>query len=66
MKIIVFWVVVLCSLVEFYRRFRVLFSSTIMSIRASETSVMFYQATQRYNPEVSRLIILMSVVCVLF
>jgi hypothetical protein len=70
MKMIVFWVVAPCSLVEVYRRFQMCLLSPsyphiIPPIRAvvlmmeavctSKTSVNFYQTTRRYNPEDSHL-----------
>jgi hypothetical protein len=59
MKTVVFWVVVPCSLVEFYRCFRGLAASTIRTMMeatcSSETSVNFYHATRRNNPEDSHL-----------
>jgi hypothetical protein len=54
MKMAVFWVVAPCSLVEVYRRFRVI-ALMMQAVSTSETSVNFYQTTQRYNPEDSHL-----------
>jgi hypothetical protein len=56
----VFWVVVPCSLVEIYYRFRgpcclhhqgLLIALMMEAARSSETLVNFYQTTRRYNPE---------------
>jgi hypothetical protein len=49
MKMTVFWVVALCSLVEFADVSEVLATSNIRA------SVNFYQTIQRYNPEDSHL-----------
>jgi hypothetical protein len=49
MKMVVFWAVAPCSLVEVYRRFRGACWST------SETSENFYQTTRRSNSEDSYL-----------
>jgi hypothetical protein len=62
MKMVVFWVVAPCSLVEDYRRFRGA-TSIIRAIilimetarRTSETLVNFYQTTRRNNPQDSHL-----------
>jgi hypothetical protein len=50
MKMAVFWVVMLCSLVEVYR-----FSLMMDAARTFEILVNFYQTTQHYNPEDSHL-----------
>jgi hypothetical protein len=53
----VFWVVPLCSLVDVYRRFRgacCLIALMMEAASTSETSVNFYQTTQRNNPKDSR------------
>jgi hypothetical protein len=56
-KMVVFWVVAPCSLVEVYRRFRgpcCLHRQIALMLeaeRTSETLVNFYKTTQRYNPE---------------
>jgi hypothetical protein len=59
MKMTIFWVVVLCSLVEVYRRFRgVATSITTLMMEAASTSKMlvnFYQTALRNNPEDSHL-----------
>jgi hypothetical protein len=64
MKIAVFWVVALCSLVEVYQRFRGpcclhhqgdRIALMMAAARTSETLVNFYQTTQCYNPEDSNL-----------
>jgi hypothetical protein len=55
MKIVVFWVVATCSLVEVYQRFRGPCSLHLPAPRASETLLNFYQTTGRYNPEDSHL-----------
>jgi hypothetical protein len=57
MKMTVFWVFALCSLVEVYRRFSgACFIALIMEAAStSETSVNFYQTTRRNNPEDSHL-----------
>jgi hypothetical protein len=55
MKMAVFWVVVLCSLVEIYRRFRDAASIIgAMIADTSETSVNFNRTT-RHNTEDSHL-----------
>jgi hypothetical protein len=51
MKMAVFWIVALCSLVEVYRRFRVMMEAA----STSEMLVNFYQTTWRCNPEDSHL-----------
>jgi hypothetical protein len=54
----VFWVVVPCSLVEVYRRFRGTCTRIVLLLEAassSETLVNIYQTTQNYNPKDSRL-----------
>jgi hypothetical protein len=48
MKMVVFWVVAPCSLVEVYRRM-------VEAASTSETSVNFYQTTRRNNPEDSHI-----------
>jgi hypothetical protein len=53
LKMVVFWVVAPCSLVEVYRRFLVI--ALMETASTSETSVNFYQTTRRYNPENSHL-----------
>jgi hypothetical protein len=60
MKMAVFWVVILCSLVEVYRRFSGMVADSIIrammeAASTSETSVNFYRTTQRYSPEDSHL-----------
>jgi len=47
MKVDVFWVVALCSLIETYRLLEVLTAFII----TSETSVNFYKTTRRKNSE---------------
>jgi hypothetical protein len=66
-KMVVFWVVATCSLVEVYQRFRgpcclhnqgaIIRAIALMmeAARTSETLVNFYQTTRRYNPEDSHL-----------
>jgi hypothetical protein len=54
MKIAVFWVVALCSLVEVYQRFRGPCCLHHQGDRP-ETLVNFYQTTWCYNPEDSNL-----------
>jgi hypothetical protein len=50
MKMTVFWVVALCSLVEVYQYG--LLIALMMEVRStSETLVNFYQTTWHYNPE---------------
>jgi hypothetical protein len=51
MKMVAFWVVAPCSLVEVYRLFVLLMEAASIS----ETSVNFYQTTRRNNPEDSHL-----------
>jgi hypothetical protein len=51
MNMAVFWVVVMCSVVEVYQRFR----GNCCLHHQGETSVNFYQTTRRYNPEDSHL-----------
>jgi hypothetical protein len=62
MNMAVFWVVVPCSLVEVYQRFRgpVLITLMMKAARTSETLVNFYQTTQCYNPEDSHLHVLFN------
>jgi hypothetical protein len=55
MKFTVFWVLVLCSLVEVYRSFLGVIALTVEAASTSETSVNFCQATQCNNPEDSHL-----------
>jgi hypothetical protein len=58
MKITVFWVVALCSLVEIYRHMRgacCLIGLMMEAAITSKTLINFYQTTQRYNPEDSNL-----------
>jgi hypothetical protein len=63
-KMVVFWVVAPCSLVEVYQRFRGPCSLHHQgdhrpddeAARTSETLVNFYQTTRRYNPEDSHLL----------
>jgi hypothetical protein len=58
MKMIVFWVVAPCSLVEVYQLFRgacCLHHQGNEPASTSETLVNFYQTTRRYNPEDSHL-----------
>jgi hypothetical protein len=52
-KMAVFWVLELCSLVEAYKRFRG--TCCLLSSGESETLVNFYQTTWHYNPENSHL-----------
>jgi hypothetical protein len=54
MKIAVFWVVALCSLVEVYRRFRAI-ALMMEAASTSETSTNFYQTIRRNNPDGSHL-----------
>jgi hypothetical protein len=61
-KTTVFWVVVPCSLVEVYQRYRGAADSIIrvitlmmLAARTSETLANFYQTTRCYNPEDSHL-----------
>jgi hypothetical protein len=60
-KMAVFWVVVPCSLVEVYQRFRgpccshEIIALMMEAARTSEKLVNFYQTTRRYNPEDSHL-----------
>jgi hypothetical protein len=61
MKMAVFWVVVPCSLVEVYQRFRGPCCLHIIALmmeasRTSVTLVNFYQTTRRRNPEYSYLL----------
>jgi hypothetical protein len=51
----VFWVVAQCSLVSVYRRFVRAIARMMEAAGTSETSVTFYQATRRNNPEDSHL-----------
>jgi hypothetical protein len=51
-KMAVFWVAALCSLVEVYQS---LIALMMEAARTSETLVNFYQTTRRYNPEDSHL-----------
>jgi hypothetical protein len=64
MKMAVFWVVLPCSLVEVYQRFRgpcclhhqsEVFALMMEAARSSETLVNFYQTIRVYNPEDSHL-----------
>jgi hypothetical protein len=55
MKMAVFWVVVLCSLVEVYLCFRGTCCLHYQALCTSEMSVNFYQTTWHYNPEHSHL-----------
>jgi hypothetical protein len=60
MKMAVFWVVALCSLIEVYQRFRGTFclhyqGDECLRQQLPETLVNFYQTTRRYNPENSHL-----------
>jgi hypothetical protein len=65
MKMAVFWVVMPCSLVEVYRRFRgtcclhrqgnKIIALMMEAANISETSVNFYQNTRHNNPEDSHL-----------
>jgi hypothetical protein len=55
MKMAVFWVAALCSLVEVYR---VLIAMIVEAACISETSVNFYQITWYYNPEDSHLLMI--------
>jgi hypothetical protein len=57
LKMAAFWVVLPCSLVEVYRRFRDACCIALMmeAKSTSETSVNFYQITRRNNPEDSHL-----------
>jgi hypothetical protein len=60
MKMAVFWVVAPCIQAQIYRRFRgaccgLLIALTMEAAGTSETSVNFYQTTQRNNPEDSHL-----------
>jgi hypothetical protein len=54
MKMVVFWVIVPCSVVEVFRRFR---GACLLHHQGecTETSVNFYQTARRYNPEDSHL-----------
>jgi hypothetical protein len=59
----VFWVVASCSLVEVYQSFRgpcclhhhSLTALMMEAARTSETLIIFYQTTRRYNPEDSHI-----------
>jgi hypothetical protein len=53
MKMVVFWVIAPCSLVEVYRRFRGACSIALMMEAASTFET--YQTTRRNNPENSHL-----------
>jgi hypothetical protein len=55
MKMVVFWVVAPCSLVEVYRRFKGACCLYIRAMSTSETSVNIYQTTRCNNPEDSHL-----------
>jgi hypothetical protein len=56
MKMAVFWAVAPCNLVEVYRHFRGAYNTLIIEAAStSETSVFFYQTTQRNIPEDSHL-----------
>jgi hypothetical protein len=55
MKMAVFWIVVPCSLVEVFRRFRGLIALMMEAANTSEMSVNICQTTQRNNPEDSHL-----------
>jgi hypothetical protein len=55
---VIFWVVVLCSLAEVYQRFRntcCLITLMMEAASTSETSANFYQTIWRYNTEDSHL-----------
>jgi hypothetical protein len=52
-KMAVFWVVASCGLLQVYRCFGGVCCLSLMMMEA-ETSVSFYQTTQRYKPEDSR------------
>jgi hypothetical protein len=54
MKMAVFWVVALCSLVEVYRRYE-LIALMMKAANTSEALVNFYQTTRCYNQEDSQL-----------
>jgi hypothetical protein len=56
-KMVVFWVVAPCSLVEVYQRFRgpCIMRAMMKAARTSGTLVNFYQTARRYNPEDSHL-----------
>jgi hypothetical protein len=57
-KMAVFWVVALSSLIEVYQCFRgtrLLIALMMEAASTSETLVNFCQTTQRYNPEDSHL-----------
>jgi hypothetical protein len=61
MKRAVFWVAVLCNLVEVYQHFRGAPSSGLIALmmeaaRTSETLVTIYQTTWHYNPEDSHVV----------
>jgi hypothetical protein len=65
MKMAVFWVIALCSLVEVFRRFRgaccLAIARMMEAASTFEKSGCFYQTTRRNNPEDSHLHL--SVVC---
>jgi hypothetical protein len=54
-KMAVFWVVVPCSPVEVYHRFREAITLMMETARTNETLVNFCQTTRRYNQEDSHL-----------
>jgi hypothetical protein len=71
MKMAVFWVVMLCSLVEVYQHLRgtcCLYHQCdecmMEAARTSEKLVNFYQTTQQYNPEDSQALPRSSLLCV--
>jgi hypothetical protein len=65
MRMFVFWVVAPCRLVEGYRCFRGICALMMEAASTSETSVKFFQTTQRYNLEDKHLKVPKMIVTVL-